>query len=324
MALSWYFPFNSINHDRVYDAEDFASFFSALLTNGVTPNPGTSLQVTAATGWNVSVNAGICVINGYIGRQLRSASLAITAASGANPRIDTVVARLSMSRRNIELAILQGEPASQPMPASLTRNSVVWELALARILVNSTDIQVHAANITDTRQNSALCGIVNSLITVDADGLFTQYIAAWENFLSSTSGSMSTWISEQQDAFVTWYGNLQTMLDGDVAAQLTAAVSTLQNKTNALLVYEIGRQTGVSIPANAWAASGDLFRAQISVPNLSMTGMDVDVILPPANAYEVFGSAVEMSAGIPVVAVYSAEQPAEAIADITVIVRGVR
>ena len=32
-------PFNSINHDRVYKAEDWAWYFATFLANGVFPKP---------------------------------------------------------------------------------------------------------------------------------------------------------------------------------------------------------------------------------------------------------------------------------------------
>ena len=36
--------FNSVSGDRKYKAEDWASYFGALIGNGVFPNPATNLQ----------------------------------------------------------------------------------------------------------------------------------------------------------------------------------------------------------------------------------------------------------------------------------------
>ena len=54
--------FNSINHDRVYDASDVARFLKKFFTNGVFNN---SLRVTANDNMTVSVSVGQANIEGY-------------------------------------------------------------------------------------------------------------------------------------------------------------------------------------------------------------------------------------------------------------------
>lgn len=45
-----YFPFDSVNADRVYRAEDFASFFGDVITSGVSVATENPLAVTAGGG----------------------------------------------------------------------------------------------------------------------------------------------------------------------------------------------------------------------------------------------------------------------------------
>ena len=65
-------PFNSINHDRVYKAEDWMWYFATFLANGVFPKPSDGLQVIAYEGMEIRVNMGYAFINGagYGGRRL--------------------------------------------------------------------------------------------------------------------------------------------------------------------------------------------------------------------------------------------------------------
>ena len=52
-----YMPFNSVDHDRRYKAEDWAWYFSTFISNGVFPAPSDGLQVVAGDGMTIGVLA---------------------------------------------------------------------------------------------------------------------------------------------------------------------------------------------------------------------------------------------------------------------------
>ena len=83
--------FNSVNSDRVYDANDVAKFLSKFFTNGVFNN---TLQVTANDNMTVSVSTGSANINGYVYENTDTLTLDIDEADGTLNRIDSVVDRL--------------------------------------------------------------------------------------------------------------------------------------------------------------------------------------------------------------------------------------
>lgn len=157
--------FNSSGGDRVYDAADFASYFGNLVSNGVFYAAATNLQVSPGTGLAVNVAAGSAWINGYRYENTDARNIPLATANGSNPRIDRVVVRLSMISRSIQLAIVTGTPAVAPVAPALTRTSDVYELGIADVLVPAAATSIAANNITDTRLNTSLCGLVNSLVT---------------------------------------------------------------------------------------------------------------------------------------------------------------
>ncbi|MBC3901420.1 hypothetical protein GH811_17610 [Acetobacterium malicum] len=210
MAEKSYF-FNDINDDRVYLAEDFALFFSTLIGNGVFPNPSTNTQVliNEETPMTITIKPGFAWINGYMywnpDNLVKTLAVAYT-----NPRIDRVVIRWSSNNREIRADVITGTPAVVPVAPELTRNSDIWELAIADILVDGNATVITQAKITDTRLNNNLCGIVHGLFDqVDTTTLFNQYQA---------------WLSEMKiDAetdFYEWLETLQNILSGDVAGNL--------------------------------------------------------------------------------------------------------
>ena len=157
--------FNSSGGDRVYSATDFAAYFGRLVSNGIFYAASTNLQVTPGSGMAVSVAAGSAWINGYSYENTDTLTINLATASGVNPRIDRVVVRFSAVERRIYLAVLTGTPAETPTAPALTRSNDTYELGLADILVPKGSVTISAINLTDTRLNTALCGLVNSLVT---------------------------------------------------------------------------------------------------------------------------------------------------------------
>ena len=157
--------FNSSGGDRVYSATDFAAYFGKLVSNGIFYAAPTNLQVTPDSGMAVSVVAGSAWINGYSYENTDALVLNLTTASGVNPRIDRVVVRFSAVERRIYLATLIGTPSEVPVAPTLTRTNDIYELGIADILVPKGSVTISALSITDTRLNTALCGLVNSLVT---------------------------------------------------------------------------------------------------------------------------------------------------------------
>lgn len=157
--------FNSSNGDRVYDATDFASYFGKLASNGIFYASATNLQVTAGSGMTCVVLAGSGWINGYSYENTDDLILNLATANGVNPRIDRVVIRWDLVNREIRLAVLTGTPTVSPIAPVLTRNNDIYELGIADIAIAAGVISITTSNITDTRMNTSLCGLVNSLVT---------------------------------------------------------------------------------------------------------------------------------------------------------------
>jgi hypothetical protein len=156
--------FSSNGSDRVYDATDFAQYFGQLVSNGVFYATPDNLLVTASSGMKVMVAAGSAFINGYLLVNTSPMELTLATAHGANPHVDRVVVRWSLPNREMTIAVLTGAPNPQPTAPELTRNSSTYELGIADILIPAGGITIPSENITDTRTNPTLCGLVNSFV----------------------------------------------------------------------------------------------------------------------------------------------------------------
>lgn len=201
------------NYDREYSAAVFAHYFSLLVKNGVFPDPSTGMQVKASVSpdMHVSVQPGSGWINGYYITVPENGPEVLTVPT-ANPslsRIDSVIMGLNYVEREIQLYIKSGAVSASPSAVSLQRDNDLYEMELAQITVAAGVSSISQANITDMRQNTSRCGIVKGTIDqIDTTDLFAQY----------------------DDAFQTWFADIQTQLSGDVATNLQNQINQLKDE----------------------------------------------------------------------------------------------
>ena len=224
--------FNSIAGDRKYKAEDFALFFNSLLTNGVFPNPSTTLQVISNNNMTVTIKAGKAWINGYCYINDSELILPIEVADGVLKRIDRLAVRFDTVGRLISAVVKKGTFASSPVALVLQRDSDGFELGIADVLVNNGAVSISQANITDQRMNTTICGWVNSLIQADTTTLFNQYQAAVNDFETTQQADFEAWVTSLQDLLdENTAGNLLNLINvnTDDIGNLSTDVTNLSN-----------------------------------------------------------------------------------------------
>lgn len=202
--------FNSLNDDRLYNAETFNTYFEGLISSsGVYGNVGDKLIVTPGSGLEVLVGSGKAVVNNHWVKLSASETLTVTTAHNLFARYDAVTLSWNASTRNVTLQVVAGTPSSNPVKPEPTRDSMKYEIVLAYILVPANATTITSANIYDQRDNTSVCGYITGLIDqVDISTLFEQYEARF----NALETSMETWQAQQKTAFDTWYYELTNNL----------------------------------------------------------------------------------------------------------------
>lgn len=168
---------NQMEPDRLYEAEIFRKYFAKFLSNGVyfghyKSYGENSMKVTADGGLNIKIAKGAGIIEGadYENEEERVFTLE-RPISGE--RIDRVIIRFdkTLAERNTYLQIKEGTGTT---PAVLQRDNNIYEICLAEIKVKSTT-NITESDVIDKRMDKDLCGIVNSLISVDGEELYTKF-----------------------------------------------------------------------------------------------------------------------------------------------------
>lgn len=198
MAVTYGY-FNSVDGDRTYNADQMSEYFDGLVSNGVYESVGGGLQVLASEGMTVAVQTGRGVINCKWLKNDSVLPLDITAAHALLNRITSVVLRLDIVNRLMEIDTKDGTNASSPEPPALQNDSEVIELCLANIYVAAGTTSISQADITDMRPSSS-CGWVTGLIEqVDTSTLFLQYQAAYENYYATMTAEFEEWFDTLSD-----------------------------------------------------------------------------------------------------------------------------
>lgn len=153
-------------YDRVYLAEQFASYFASFVGNGVFGKKLNELQVLSMTtpAMQIRVQEGQGWINGYWYENMSELYLPIEVADGVLSRIDSVVLRLGITERSMWIAVKKGTPSYEPVAPDIIRNDDYYELQLATIWIGAGYTNIKQSDITDTRWNTDACGVVTGLI----------------------------------------------------------------------------------------------------------------------------------------------------------------
>lgn len=213
--------------DRAISSAPYRKLIKSLFSDGVLPNPSTNLQVSAGTGMKVNLYAGFAICNGCQKLQESNTALDIATASAVNDRIDTVVLRLNDNDdvRECEFYILTGTPANTPVRPSLTQTDSIWEIGLADILVKANSTQISNANITDTRYETARCGVISSISEFDTTTLYQQIQSDLQEFREVNQAN-----------FIAWVESLKSKLAENVAANLQLQIDEI-NENHQLKTY---------------------------------------------------------------------------------------
>lgn len=151
-----------------FDAADVAAYLAGL-TSGVFSG-AEDFPVTAAGGLTVIVGAGRGWVHpsrftGYSITKREADTLALPLADPSLPRIDRIVMRYDAGARAASLQVLQGTASSTPTAPAVSRTELIYDLCLAEITRPAGSTSISTGQITDTRLDEALCGLVRDGVT---------------------------------------------------------------------------------------------------------------------------------------------------------------
>lgn len=224
--------FDSLEGDeREYAEVDFARLGRVLGLDGVRGGEN-ALSVSAApAGLGVTVAPGLALIQGRYYELEDDGSGTFTlnlSEAGNNPRIDRIVLTLDFTARTVKLGVLKGAEAASPAAPSLTRNTSMYMLSLAKVRVAVGAGALDADDITDERHDEAVCGIfIASADSALAAAQAAQTTANAANASASTANSAAKAAQTTANSAASAAAAAQTTANGKASrAQYSATLTT--------------------------------------------------------------------------------------------------
>lgn len=207
MAVTYGF-YNSLNKDRMYNAEQMSSIFNGIITDGVFSTIGDALMTVAGTGMQVIVKPGRAWFNSTWTLNDAQLPLDVPAADVSLTRIDAVILEVNsaIATRANSIKVLKGTPSANPAKPALSATETLHQYALAYITIAAGATSITAANI-EINVGKTSCPFITSVLQqTDITDLFNQ------------------WNAE----FSAWFANVQAQLSGNVAANLQRQIDEIR------------------------------------------------------------------------------------------------
>lgn len=233
------FFWDSVDHDRIYDAGSFENWLKRFFTSGVFNG---ELKTTQSDALVVTVSKGYCNIDGKVQMFTGDTQLTISPGNATYPRIDNIVVERNNLTRDISIKVVAGSATSSTASApARIWSDTLKQLVVAQVTVPAGATSITQANIKDTR-NTSLCGIVAGTVKeIDFTQMQAQFDAYYKQFTETTTQDFDTWSSEQralyeqyesemQTAFNEWFLNIQTTLSGDTAGNLQNQITEVDDQ----------------------------------------------------------------------------------------------
>jgi len=257
---------------REYTQADVARALRAMSRDGVSVLEDNLRVASAGAGLQVRVGYGTAFIRGYYMEIVNDGGAAFTLAHSANssmlPRIDRVVMQLDFGpMRKISLMVRSGVAAANPVPPTLMRTGTVWELSLAQVRVNPGTGLLTNADITDEREDDAVCGAIGSArtdlvqkllkaasISTDTPGQSIQAALDSKLNIANVANNLTTTASSPIRA-----------LDARQGPVISKAITDTVAAANPMLYT-------VTLTSIGWTGSAAPFGQNISLPQALATG----------------------------------------------------
>lgn len=223
------YPENGIT----YDADDASGYLATRQSGVYSAEEDFAVSISGELSLTVSAGQAWVRPSRFKGRSIimeQPTTLALTAADPVRTRIDRVVLRYDAAARKTSLQVLEGTPDSaSPSAPAITRTALVYDLCLAEITRPAGSTAITAANLTDTRADEDVCGVMRDGATgIPTEQLIAQWRAAQADLETQLRAQLAVLNAEIKD------GSAYSKTEADAKFALTA------DKISTALGYDPG------------------------------------------------------------------------------------
>lgn len=219
MALTFGF-YNSLNHDRRYNAEQFGSIFDGVIHDGVYSNIGGKLMVKSANdGMQVNIQTGRAWFDHTWTLNDTIYPITLPEAEPLLSKYVAVVLEVNKEEavRTNSFKVISGTPASSPTKPTLINSGNVHQYALAYVLIKPAVTTITQSMITNNVGKSG-CPFVTAVAqSVTTDQLIEQWEDQWNRWFRNTEIEFDRFKTQYEN----WFDDVNTGWNNYIVARTT-------------------------------------------------------------------------------------------------------
>lgn len=198
--------FNSVDHDRLYDATDISRLFDGLIRDGIFASIGDCLVVKQSNQMNITVGTGRAWFNHTWSYNDALYPVTIPPSEILMDRIDAVVLEINSveSVRANSIKLIKGTPSSTPAKPSLTNTKEVHQYPLAYVTVGKEVTSIRQADIENCVGTSACPFVTGILEVISIEQLIPQWKDILNRFVEENTANFNTWMNGEKQDYQAW------------------------------------------------------------------------------------------------------------------------
>lgn len=198
--------FNSVDHDRLYDATDISRLFDGLIRDGIFASIGDCLVVKQSNQMNVTVGTGRAWFNHTWSYNDALYPVTIPPSEILMDRIDAVVLEINSveSVRANSIKLIKGTPSSTPTKPALTNAKEVHQYPLAYVTVGKEVTSIRQADIENCVGTSACPFVTGILEVISIEQLIPQWKDILNRFIEENTANFNTWMNGEKQDYQAW------------------------------------------------------------------------------------------------------------------------
>lgn len=198
--------FNSVDHDRLYDATDISRLFDGLIRDGIFASIGDCLVVKQSNQMNVTVGTGRAWFNHTWSYNDALYPVTIPPSEILMDRIDAIVLEINSVEavRANSIKLIKGTPSSTPTKPALTNTKEVHQYPLAYVTVGKEVTSIRQADIENCVGTSVCPFVTGILEVISIEQLIPQWKDILNRFVEENTANFNTWMNGEKQNYQAW------------------------------------------------------------------------------------------------------------------------
>lgn len=198
--------FNSVDHDRLYDATDISRLFDGLIRDGIFASIGDCFVVKQSNQMNVTVGTGRAWFNHTWSYNDALYPVTIPPSEILMDRIDAIVLEINSVEavRANSIKLIKGTPSSTPAKPVLTNAKEIHQYPLAYVTVGKEVTSIRQADIENCVGTSACPFVTGILEVISIEQLIPQWKDILNRFVEENTANFNTWMNGEKQGYQAW------------------------------------------------------------------------------------------------------------------------